>query len=213
MFVFVRLDNENAGKYGFDDKMSLLNVFLMSKSHDKLRFSGLVYRLNCGLSKVNTFIKNKKEEYTMALVKFSNANGTRRTPATTRWADDIFAPFFSDSFMGDRFISRVPAVNIAETQEAYEVELAAPGLSKEDFKINVDNDVITVSAEKKAESENAEKHYNKREYSYTSFTRSFTLPDTADQSKIDARYKDGVLQLSVGKREEAKVVSRPIEVK
>lgn len=115
--------------------------------------------------------------------------------------------------MGDRFISRVPAVNIAETEDAYEVELAAPGLGKEDFKINVDNDVMTVSAEKKTESDTTEKHYSKREYSYTSFTRSFTLPDSADQGKIEASYKDGVLRVSVGKREEAKVASRLIEVK
>lgn len=147
----------------------------------------------------------------MALVKFSN--GGRRTPSTSRWADDIFAPFFNDSFLGDRFISRVPAVNIAETEDAYEVELAAPGLGKEDFKINVDNDVMTVSAEKKTESDTMEKHYSKREYSYTSFTRSFTLPDSADQGKIEASYKDGVLRVSVGKREEAKVASRLIEVK
>lgn len=147
----------------------------------------------------------------MALVKFSN--GGRRTPQVNRWADDIFAPFFSDSFFSDRFISRVPAVNIAETKDAYEVELAAPGLSKDDFKINVDKDVITISAEKKTENEASDKYYNKREYSYTSFTRSFTLPDTADHSKIDARYQDGVLLVSVGKQEEAKDVSRLIEVK
>lgn len=148
----------------------------------------------------------------MALVKFSNGH---RSPSTSRWADDIFAPFFSDSFVSDRFISRVPAVNIAETEGAYEVELAAPGLGKDDFKINVDNDVMTVSAEKKTESESdtSEKHYSKREYSYTSFTRSFTLPESADQSKIEASYKDGVLRVSVGKREEAKVASRLIEVK
>jgi|SRR5690606_36591214 len=147
----------------------------------------------------------------MALVKFSN--GTRRTPATTHWADDIFAPFFSDSFVSDRFISRVPAVNIAETDEAYEVELAAPGLAKEDFKVNVDRDVMTISAEKQRESDTSGKHYSKREYSYTSFTRSFTLPDSADQGKIDATYIDGVLRVSVAKREEAKAASRLIEVK
>lgn len=147
----------------------------------------------------------------MALVKFSN--GGRRTPQVNRWADDIFAPFFSDSFLGDRFISRVPAVNIAETEDAYEVELAAPGLEKEDFKINVDNDVMTISAEKKTENNSSEKLYSKREYSYTSFTRSFTLPESVDQGKIEAGYKDGVLRVVVAKREEAKVASRLIEVK
>lgn len=146
----------------------------------------------------------------MALVKFSNG---RRASHVNRWADDVFAPFFNDSFMSDRFISRVPAVNISETDEAYEVELAVPGLQKEDFKINVDNDVMTISAEKNSESEANEKHYSKREYSYTSFTRSFTLPDSVDHTKIEAGYENGVLQVSVGKREEAKVASRLIEVK
>lgn len=147
----------------------------------------------------------------MTLVKFSN--GAHRTPTITRWTDDILAPFFTDSLLNDRLMSRVPAVNIAETDDAYELELIAPGLTKEDFKVNVDRDVITISAEKKSESDTTEKQYSKREYSYTSFTRSFTLPDSADQGKVDASYKDGVLHVSVGKREEAKVASRLIEVK
>lgn len=146
----------------------------------------------------------------MALVKFSNGN---KNVGVDRWVDDVFGPLFSDSFLTDRFVSRVPAVNIAETADAYQIELAAPGLKKDDFKINVDKDVLTISAEQKTESKSDEKHYSKREYSYTSFTRSFTLPDSIDHTKIDANYKDGVLYVQVGKKEEAKVASRLIEVK
>src|SRR5690606_20155627 len=134
----------------------------------------------------------------MTLVKF---NGTKNR-GVDHWVNDFFGPFFNDSFITDRFISRVPAVNVAETADAYHIELAAPGLEKGDFKINVDGDVITISGEKKSETADENKKYSKREYSYTSFTRSFTLPDSVDYNSIDAEYKDGVLKVSIGKKEE-----------
>lgn len=145
----------------------------------------------------------------MALVKFDR----NRNLGVDRWMNDFFAPVFEDSFLSDRFISRVPAVNISEDSDAYHIELAAPGLDKGDFKINIDGDVLAISAEKSAGNHSSDKKYSKREYSYSSFTRSFTLPESIDQGKIDASYKDGVLSVSVGKREEAKQVSRLIEVK
>ncbi|WP_353182081.1 Hsp20/alpha crystallin family protein [Parapedobacter lycopersici] len=146
----------------------------------------------------------------MALVKFSNGNSNR---AVDSWTNNLFDSLFNDSFISDRLVSRVPAVNIAETADAYAIELAAPGLEKGDFKINVDKDVLTISAEKKSEQAADDRKYSKREYSYSSFTRSFTLPDSIDHSKIDAAYQDGVLKVLVGKREEAKVASRLIDVK
>lgn len=146
----------------------------------------------------------------MALVKFSNGTPSR---SIDTWTNNLFESLFNDSFISDRLTSRVPAVNIAETSDAYQIELAAPGLEKGDFKINVDKDVLTISAEKKTESVDGDKKYSKREYSYTSFTRSFTLPESIDHNKIDANYKDGVLNVTVGKKEEAKVASRLIEVK
>lgn len=145
----------------------------------------------------------------MALVKFDRG----RNSGMDRWMNDFLSPVFEDSFLGDRFISRVPAVNISEDNDSYHIELAAPGLSKGDFKINVDGDILSVSAEKSTENTDSDKKYSKREYSYTSFTRSFTLPESIDQGKIDANYSKGVLSISVGKREEAKKVSRLIEVK
>ena len=146
----------------------------------------------------------------MALVKFSNGATNRMADA---WSNNLFESLFNDSFISDRLISRVPAVNIAETAGAYEIELAAPGLEKGDFSINVDKDVLTVSAEKKSEQAADGRKYSKREYSYTTFTRSFTLPDSIDHSHITAVYQDGVLRVTVGKREEAKLESRLIEVK
>jgi HSP20 family protein len=146
----------------------------------------------------------------MALVKF---NEGREGNLTHSSFSDIFENFFNDSFISDRMISRVPAVNIAESEGHYHIELAAPGLKKEDFKLDLDRNVLTISAEKTTEQENNGKQYNKREYSYTSFVRSFTLPDSADDAKIDAAYTDGVLKIDVAKREEAKSIRRQISIK
>ena len=145
----------------------------------------------------------------MTLVKFANgAQNKALNPFT-----DVFENLFNDSFISDRLSTKVPAVNIAETENDFHIELAAPGLNKEDFKINLDKYVLSVSAEKKAENNQEGKRYNKREYSYSSFVRSFTLPETADQEKISAEYVDGILKITVAKKEEAKSLTREISIK
>ncbi len=146
----------------------------------------------------------------MALVKF---NDRRDSGPLAPVFNDIFENFFNDAFMSDRIISRVPAVNISETDDHYHIELAAPGLKKDNFKINLERNVLTISAEKQTEQTENDKKYNKREYSYTSFVRSFTLPESADDANIDAAYTDGVLTISVAKKEEAKMTSRQIAIK
>lgn len=146
----------------------------------------------------------------MALVKFSNGNQSR---GIDHWSGNFFDSLFNDTFVSDRLVSRVPAVNISESDEAYHIELAAPGLGKSDFKINVDQEVLTISAEQKSDQVDEQKKYSKREYSYTSFTRSFTLPESVDHNSIDANYADGVLRVTIGKKEDAKIVSRLVEVK
>ena len=145
----------------------------------------------------------------MTLVKFSNGN---RTTALNPWIGDVFDNFFNDSFLSDRLISRVPAVNISESEGNYHIELAAPGLKKEDFKINLDKNVLSISAEQKEEQEEEKKNYSRREYSYSSFVRSFNLPDSVDQSNIHAEYQHGVLKIDVAKKEEAKHQTREIEI-
>jgi len=142
-------------------------------------------------------------------VKFGN--GQKNYPVNP-FFNDVFDSILNDTFIGDKLISRVPAVNIAENENEFHIELAAPGLKKEDFKINLDKNVLSVSADKKVENVEGTK-FSKREYNYTSFTRSFTLPETVDHSKINAEYTDGVLKLTVAKREEAKFQSREIAVK
>ncbi|HIX53850.1 MAG TPA: Hsp20/alpha crystallin family protein [Candidatus Sphingobacterium stercoripullorum] len=128
--------------------------------------------------------------------------------------NSVFDNFFNDSFLSDKLVSRVPAVNIAENDESYTIEMAAPGLEKNDFQINVDKEGLTISAEKEIEKNVAEnKFYNKKEYSYNSFSRSFSLPDAVDHSKIDAIYENGVLKLTIGKKEESIISKRLIEVR
>lgn len=145
----------------------------------------------------------------MTLVKFNNGQKNAINP----WFNDVFDSIINDSFFNEKFVNKVPAVNIAETENEFHIELAVPGLKKEDFKINLDKNVLSVSAEKKTENVNESKKYSKREYSYNSFVRSFTLPETVDHAKIEAEYTDGILKLNVAKKEEAKIQSREIAVK
>ena len=98
----------------------------------------------------------------------------------------------------------IAKVNIKETGDAYVVEMAVPGLKKSDFQIDLDNHVLSISTEMKEENEQKEDNYTRREFGYSSFKRTFTLPDSVDDSKIDAKYEDGILNIHLPKREEAK---------
>ena len=143
----------------------------------------------------------------MTLVKFNNKPNNALLPGF----NDVFESIFNDTFFNDRMVTRVPAVNISESADHYHIELAAPGLKKQDFKISVDDNQLNISVEQQIE--NNDRKYNKREYSYSSFVRSFTLPELADQANIEAAYEDGILKIDVAKKEEAKTVSRQIELK
>jgi HSP20 family protein len=145
----------------------------------------------------------------MTLVKFNNNKANALMPGF----NDVFESIFNDTFFNDRMVTRVPAVNISETAENYHLELAAPGLKKQDFKISLDRDVLNISVEQQNESHEEGKRFSKKEFSYTSFVRSFTLPELADQSRIEAAYEDGVLKVEIAKKEEAKMASRQIELK
>jgi HSP20 family protein len=99
----------------------------------------------------------------------------------------------------------LPSVNIKESSEAFDVEVAAPGFSKDEFKIELNNDLLTISSEKKVENEiNEGENFTRREFSYQSFNRSFTLPNTVNSDKIGAKYENGILKVSIPKKEEAK---------
>ncbi|PJZ26382.1 heat-shock protein Hsp20 [Leptospira hartskeerlii] len=98
-------------------------------------------------------------------------------------------------------LHHIPAVNVVKTKEGYEMDFAAPGLEKGDFKIDLEGDQLTVSAEKKSESKIEEKSYSKREYNYSSFSRTFNLPDNAIKDQISAKYENGVLKLTIPRKE------------
>lgn len=134
----------------------------------------------------------------MALVKW---NRDDRLPVFSRFFEDFFndEPFFSNTFM-----NRVPAVNIIENKDAFNVELAAPGLKKDDFKINLDNNLLTIECSKEDSKEEKDERYTRREFCFSSFQRSFTVPNTIDTNKIEAKYEDGVLNITLPKKEEAK---------
>ncbi len=103
----------------------------------------------------------------------------------------------------DNWNATVPAVNIKDNVENFELELAVPGGKKEDFKVEVDNDILTISSEAKTESKETKENFTRKEFSYTSFKRAFTLPETVDGGKIDAKYEDGILRVTLPKKEEA----------
>ena len=146
----------------------------------------------------------------MTLVKF---NPERKNNTLLPGFNDVFESIFNDTFFNDRMVARVPAVNISESENNYHVELAAPGLKKEDFKLNLERNQLTISVETSSDHQDNQKNYSKREYSYSSFVRSFTLPESADDSQIGASYTDGILRIDIAKREEAKAVRRQIDIK
>ena len=114
---------------------------------------------------------------------------------------DVFTP---DWFGGvDTYNHRVPAVNIREGEKEFTLELAVPGQKKEDFNVEVDNDVMTISMETSEERTEMEKEYTRREFRIASFRRAFTLPETVDQDNIKADYRDGILRFTLPKKEEA----------
>jgi HSP20 family protein len=100
--------------------------------------------------------------------------------------------------------SSLPKVNIMETNDEFKVEMAAPGMNKNDFHVELDNDMLTIHAELSSENKDENTSFTKREFSYQSFKRSFYLPNTVEADKIKARYKDGILSLEIPKKEEAK---------
>ena len=131
-----------------------------------------------------------------------------------RTIDNLFDEFFNNlpSAWGRENGWNVPPVNIHETGEGFNLELVAPGLKKEDFKVALDKGMLTISYEKKSESENNEYKTHRREFSVTSFKRSFRVDDAINVEGIQAKYEDGVLKLYLPKKEEVKVLPKEINI-
>lgn len=157
---------------------------------------------------------------TTSIIKRNNGANTAPGRTLSSWVDqllnDNFNRFFNDDYWGfngaDQPVN-VP-VNLRETGTAYEMQLVAPGLRKEDFKLNVSNNMLTVSFEQKDEQnqENKSEGWLRKEYRMQSFSRSFTLDDSVDVNKISATYENGILHLTLPKKENARRLSKTIEV-
>jgi len=96
-----------------------------------------------------------------------------------------------------------PAVNVRENDDNFEIEVAAPGLTKKDFRVAIENNILTIACEKEEEQEDTRQNYTFREFNYRSFSRSFNLPESVNQDKIKAAYKDGILKIHLNKTEKA----------
>jgi len=133
----------------------------------------------------------------MTLVNFNN-----RTRNSAPHFNNVFDSLFNEALNKNHAVNKMPAVNILETATDYKIELAAPGLSKEDFQINLKKDNLSVWAERKAVEGAEAKDYNRKEFDFNSFARSFVLPDTIDADKISAEYVNGILYITIAKKEE-----------
>ncbi len=147
----------------------------------------------------------------MTFVKVKSANHRKTRPFGLLF-DELFNNGLAD-FIGSDGLSHKPSVNVIELKDAFKIELAAPGLNKEDFNINVEKNVLTISASiEQNDDEKIEGAYKRREFNYSSFKRSFNLPETVDKDAIGAAYESGVLNVTLPKVEEAKNEPKVIKI-
>ena len=130
--------------------------------------------------------------------------------------NENYFPSFFDRFWNNELMdwdqsnysstnTSLPAVNVKETDDEFTIQLAAPGMNKDDFKVNLKNNVLSISSERKKENEEKNENYTRKEFSYESFQRSFTVPENAVKGdKISAKYTDGILNITLPKRDEVK---------
>jgi HSP20 family protein len=187
----------------------MMKVFIHVVAHHRL-WPGLELALSH--KKFQSTIK-KKEVFMNLLVRNSLPSMLMDWPMP----GSLFGPdFLNENFefpSMTRLGITVPSANVTENAKEYKIELAAPGLERKDFKIEVENHCLTISSEKEEEKKEKEDDYTRREYSFHSFSRSFTLPENIKEGSIDARYENGVLKVAVPKLKETPVkVARQIAV-
>lgn len=144
----------------------------------------------------------------MTLTKWNKPKNELRS----RVFNNPFDAFLNDDFFSSGISTQQPAVNIKESDNSFDIELAAPGLKKEDFNIDIDHDVLSIKVEKTQEESKESEGYTRREFSYHSFNKHFTLPESVNGDAISASYTDGVLHLTLPKKEEAKALKKSIAI-
>lgn len=145
----------------------------------------------------------------------SKFNPVHPSQSLGKWMDTLFNTTLAD-VMGNDYTVTNPSVNIVENENDFTMQLAAPGLEKTDFQIQVENDHLVISVEKKSEKEETEKgKFTRREFNYSAFKRSFFLDDKVNRDKISAAYENGVLKVTLPKKEESwkKPGATTIEIK
>lgn len=139
-------------------------------------------------------------------------------PATKFFSSSFLDEFFNRSigdFMANDLQANVPAVNVTETDDSYKLELAAPGFEKQHFSLNIENGHLTVNAKKEEKTEengNGNSRFLRREFRYESFSRSFKLPSTVNQDAVSAVYENGILNIELPKKEDAKPLTKTIQI-
>ncbi len=135
----------------------------------------------------------------------------RRKPAFNNFFDEFFSSM--NEVIGSDFVNNIPAVNVIDTKDAFKMELAAPGLDKGDFELNIDKNLLTISAEKEATELADGEKITRKEFAYNKFTRTFRLPKSVKTEDISAKYENGVLNITLPKKEEAKELPpRKVEI-
>lgn len=144
----------------------------------------------------------------MSLIKWRD----RTLPTANTFFDNFFRD--DDGFFPTVVRDRtVPAVNVSEDEKSFKVELAAPGMTREDFHVEVERNMLIIRSEKEEKKEEEEKNWTKKEYNYTSFERSFWMPENVLANKVSAAYKDGILTITLPKKEVEVKQTKAIEVK
>lgn len=141
----------------------------------------------------------------MMLVKKSHSK-----PRFNSLFDEFFHGDFPSAF--NKEFSRNPSVNVIETNDSYKIQVAAPGFSRENLKVDIDESLLTISGEYKTETKEEGEKFTRKEFGFSSFSRSFNIPDTVNAENINGTYKDGILTIELPKLEEVKGISKTIEI-
>jgi HSP20 family protein len=159
-----------------------------------------IWQITCCLAGIQT--KKLKETITMTLIKFNPAKEFFRERMMPNEINSLFDSFFNEGLgKFERNVFFTPRVDVVERENQFEVHVALPGLKKEEINIDVERNVLTISGERKLKNENKEDKFHMVENFYGKFSRSFTLPENIESSKIDAQFTDGILAISLPKAE------------
>ncbi|MBK9336661.1 MAG: Hsp20/alpha crystallin family protein [Lewinellaceae bacterium] len=145
----------------------------------------------------------------------ANIAKIRTYPSTNLFPGGLFNDFFNRSiadFVGSDALVSQPAINVVETNADFRLEVAAPGFDKQDFVLNVENDSLTISAKRAENQETSDERFTRREFRFESFQRTFKLPQTVNQDAVKAVYENGILKVTLPKREDSKAVSKTIAI-